>query len=188
MQTIRSFIAIPLSPTLRQNCGRLIERLAEAMPEVKWLLPENLHLTLKFLGEVDNRLVPEICELVRETCADTPVFTLQLRGVSAFPDLPRARVIWARPIQGQQVLEPLADRLEQRLADLGFRPEGRSYRAHLTLGRLPNGRRPTDELFAAIEREAGRDLGSMRVEEVQLIASYLDRFGTTYSVMDRVAL
>jgi 2'-5' RNA ligase len=108
--------------------------------------------------------------------------------VGGFPDLPRARVIWARPIQGQQELEPLVEQLERRLADLGFRPEGRSYRAHLTLGRMPNGRRPSEQLLAALEREAGRDFGTMRVEEVQLIASYLDRFGANYSVMDRVAL
>lgn len=189
MQSIRSFIALPITAAIQKSAATLVRRLSGERDGIKWVPNENLHLTLKFLGDVDNREVPKVCEVLRQCCEGLEPFNLQFRGAGAFPDPARARVVYAGIIQGGDVLTKLVGRLEPALAELGFKPEPRDYIPHLTLGRTRGGsRRAAPEIAERIRREAGYDLGSMYAEQVCLYASFLDKAGPTYQVMDTIPL
>lgn len=189
MQTIRSFIALPITSAIQKSAAGLVHRLSGERDGIKWVPGENLHLTLKFLGDVDNRDVPQVCEVLRRCCSGIQPFNLQFRGAGAFPDPARPRVVYAGIIQGGDSLIELVGRLEPALADLGFKPEPRDYVPHLTLGRTRGGsRRGAPEVGDRIRGESGYDLGSMLAEKVCLYASFLDKAGPTYQVMDTVSL
>jgi RNA 2',3'-cyclic 3'-phosphodiesterase len=188
MQTIRTFIALPIEDAIRQRAKTLIDRCAQAMSGIRWVEPSTMHVTLKFLGDVDNRQVPAVCRVAQRLAEPLPPFHLQFRGVGGFPQLQRANVLWIGVIQGQEVLEPLVAAMETEYAKLGFKPEPRSYRAHLTIGRLPSGRKPSDALLQAMERFAGADFGTMCASQINVMASYLEKQGPTYNVMDRIML
>ena len=189
MQTIRSFIAIPITPAIQKSAATLVSRLAGERDGIKWVPGENLHLTLKFLGEVDNREVPRVCEVLRRCCSGIEPFFIQFHGAGAFPDPSRPRVVYAGITEGGDSLVKRVGRLEPALAELGFKPEPRAYVPHLTLGRTRGGsRRGAPEVGERIGEQADFDLGAMAAEKVCLYASFLDKSGPTYQVMDTVPL
>lgn len=189
MQTIRSFIAIPISPTVQKGMALMVRRLAGERDGIKWVPSESLHLTLKFLGEVDNREVPRVCEVLRQCCDGIEPFTLRFSGIGAFPDTSKPRVVYAGVVEGGESLVAIVSGLEKELATLGFKPEPRDYIPHLTLGRTRGGsRRGSPELQERLESHANQGLGQMDVDRVQLVASFLDKTGPTYQVMDTVDL
>jgi len=189
MKTIRSFIAIPLTDDIRRQAARLIERLSESEDRIKWVAADNLHLTLKFLGDVDNTQVPDVCQVIRDVCQDYEPFDLAFEGVGAFPSLQRARILYAGVEDPSDSLRPIVAALEKRLAELGFKPEPRDYTPHLTLGRTrASGRRLHAETAERLDSEQDVDLGEMRAECVQLVASFLEKHGPHYQVMDTVTL
>lgn len=189
MKTIRSFIAIPLDPEILRDAGRLIQRLSDPEDRIKWVPADNLHLTLKFLGDVDNVEVPEICKVTRQICQSFPPFSLSFAGVGGFPDLQRARVLYVGVDDPSDSLKGIVGQLEEQLAELGFKREPRDYTPHLTLGRTRSGsRRAGDDVVQRLQAEADIDLGNMRADTVQLMASFLDKHGPTYQVMDTIEL
>lgn len=189
MQTIRSFIAIPLTPPIQKSAAGLVRRLSGDRDGIKWVPNDNLHLTLKFLGEVDNREVPKVCDVVRACCQSVGPFPLHFRGAGAFPDPSRPRVVYAGIVEGGEPLSRIVQALETSLADLGFKPESRDYIPHLTLGRTRGGsRRGSPELAERIEAQANCDLGVMEAEKAIIMASFLDKSGPTYQIMDTIIL
>ena len=189
MQTIRSFIAMPLGDGVRRRAVRLIQRLQRPDDAIRWVPTDNLHLTLKFLGDVDNVQVPEICDVLREVCQPYRPFELTFRGTGAFPRLDRPRVLYAGVEDPSHSLVPMVGELERALAELGFKPEPRDYRPHLTLGRTRSGRRrASDEVMQRLHQEESVELGEMQADSVQLIASFLEKTGPRYHVMDTIEL
>ncbi len=187
MHTIRSFIAIPLTGDVQRSVRRLLRELQEDDDGMKWVPEENLHLTLKFLGDVVDREVPAVCQAIRKCCAVIDPFELTLAGTGGFPNDERPRVIWAGITVGGETLVHLVTSLELELAKLGFKPEPRDYRAHLTLGRVRSGSRTAaNSVVAKLGRLRQRPLGVLAVEQLQLHASYLDKSGPSYHVMDTV--
>lgn len=189
MQEIRSFIAIPIPPAIAKSTATLVGRLAHQGDGIKWVPSENLHLTLKFLGDVDNREVPKVCQVVRNCCADIKPFEIDLQGADAFPNPSRPRVVVVRIDQGGEHLATIVQRLELQLADLGFKPEARDYIPHMTLGRTRGGsRRASPELAAAVQQNANYHVGQMTIDQVHVMASFLDKAGPTYQSMDTIKL
>ncbi|MGV3485895.1 MAG: RNA 2',3'-cyclic phosphodiesterase [Planctomycetaceae bacterium] len=189
MHTIRSFIAIPLSGEVQRAARKLARELHGEKDGMKWVPEDNLHLTLKFLGDVVDRDVPQVCKVIRECCQPIPPFELEFEGTGGFPSDERPRVIWAGICSGGEYLVELVSRLEKELAKLGFKPEPRDYRPHLTLGRVRSGSRAASpEVVAKVARFKRRRLGTMPVEQVRLYSSYLDKSGPSYHVMDTVYL
>ena len=189
MKNIRSFIAIPLAPEVRRAAIRLIKRLSNPDDGIKWVPTDNLHLTLKFLGEVDNTEVPRVCDVLCEVCEAHEPFELNFFGTGGFPDIERPRVLYAGVEDPSQSLTQIVMDLERELAELGFKPEPRDYTPHLTLGRTKSGsRRATSEVIERLKGDQSTQLGSMRVDKVHLFASFLDKGGPTYQIMDTVSL
>jgi len=175
---VRLFVAVIPPPEVRERALRELESLPWR-GDVRWLPPENLHLTLKFLGETPEDGIPGIHGALGAACGEYPAFDLTLQGAGAFPSLDRARVVWAGAGEGSEVLEDLAGRIEDALAEVGFERDGRPFRPHLTLGKSRRGGAWLEDT----ERRA--ELGPFRfgVGSVELVRSRLSQEGAAYSTV-----
>jgi RNA 2',3'-cyclic 3'-phosphodiesterase len=188
MARLRTFIAIDLGKSIRDRCLSLQETLARGGAEVKWVGEENLHLTLLFLGEVEDRDLPALCQAVADCCAQHSAFTMSVESVGCFPNPRRPRVIWVGVGAGSAEVTALHDALEPPLFKLGcYRREERSYTPHITLGRV-RAERPTDALAMALTRQAKWRGGETEVSEVRVLSSELTPQGPIYTVLSRAKL
>jgi RNA 2',3'-cyclic 3'-phosphodiesterase len=151
---------------------------------VKWVRPENIHLSLKFLGDVEEAREPELREALRRAAgarSEPRPLTLQITGFGVFPDYHRPRVVWAG-VTPEPGLELLQHAVEQAFAPLGFPTEARAFRPHVTLGRAARDARPGD--FRGLEEIlAGTDFdATVTVAEVDLMQSTLQPSGPVYQV------
>jgi 2'-5' RNA ligase len=185
MARLRTFIAVDIGKAIRGRAVSLQETLARSAPEVKWVEPENLHVTLLFLGEVDERDVPAVCRVVAEVAEQIPAFPMQVATAGCFPNPRRPRTLWVGVGQGVQEMVALHDALEGPLLELGcYRREDRPYTPHITLGRVKSDR-PTDKLAQALARQAGWVGGEIEVREVLVMSSELRPQGPVYTVLSR---
>lgn len=187
MSRLRTFIAVHLTKAIRDKLVAAQEELARATTAAKWVEPENLHVTLVFLGEVDEREIPDVCRLASDAVAEQAPFTLSVEQLGAFPNPRRPRTIWAGIAAGAQELVAIHDDLELQFADLGYRREERRYTPHITLGRMKT-EGPADRLAAAIVRHAAWKAGAMAVTEICIMSSELQRDGPLYTVLGRAPL
>jgi 2'-5' RNA ligase len=149
---MRLFVAIPVGEPALGALGRLLDRYRRTGWPVKWVGRDGLHLTLKFLGQVEEERVAEIGQVLREAVAGTPILSFSLTELGAFPTLHRPRVLWVG-LEAEPALELLVNRLEQRFEPLGFAKEGRPFRPHVTLGRIREGRQLPPEWLRAWETQ-----------------------------------
>jgi len=184
MVPFRAFISadLPLLPRIEA----LARDLREASRDLKVVSVEHLHLTLKFLGDTEEGLVPEIVSAMREASAGVAPFTLHIRGTGAFPDLSRPSVLWVG-IEGADPLARMAKSLDHDLAALGFEPERRPWSPHVTLARVRGGRK-MERVQALLEARRTEDFGQARVEEIHLKKSVLRPEGPEYTTVEAVRL
>lgn len=188
MARLRTFIAVDLGPDVRDRAVALQETLAHAGADVKWVEPENLHVTLLFLGEVVDRDVPSVCRVVLDCCNQQPAFTMSVEATGCFPNPHRPRVLWLGVGEGARELITLHDALELPLLDLGcYRREQRPFTPHITLGRVKSDR-PSEALAEELRKRAKWKCGTVPVEEVLVMSSELTRDGPEYTVLARAAL
>jgi RNA 2',3'-cyclic 3'-phosphodiesterase len=188
MARLRTFIAIDLGKSIRDRCLALQDTLAHQGAEVKWVEAENLHLTLLFLGEVEDRELPALCQAVADCCAQQPAFTLSIESVGCFPNPRRPRIVWVGVGAGRDEVTTLHDALEPPLLKLGcYRREERSYTPHVTLGRI-RGERSNDSLGQALTRQAKWRGGEVAVREIKVLSSELTPQGPIYTVLSRAKL
>jgi RNA 2',3'-cyclic 3'-phosphodiesterase len=189
MKRLRTFIALDLGKSVRDKAVALQESLARGGGEVKWVEPENLHVTLLFLGEVDDRDVPAVCRAVGDCCQEHAPFLMSVAKVGCFPNLRRPRVVWIGVDQGAQEVVALHDALEETLLELGcYRREDRQYTPHITLGRVKREDGSADALAALLAKKAGWQAGEVSVREVLVMSSELTSQGPVYSVLSRARL
>ncbi|HEY7158430.1 MAG TPA: RNA 2',3'-cyclic phosphodiesterase [Gemmataceae bacterium] len=188
MARLRTFIAIDLGKPIRDRCLALQDTLARGGAELKWVEEENLHLTLLFLGEVEDRELPALCQVVADCCARHDAFTLSVESVGCFPNPRRPRIVWVGVGAGATEVCALHDALEPSLLELGcYRREDRPYTPHITLGRV-KGDRGTNVLAAALARQAKWRGGETAVREVCVFSSELRPEGPLYTVLSRAKL
>lgn len=175
---LRCFVAIELPDELRETIGELTRGLRASCGNVKWVPPKNLHLTLKFLGDTEESLIPEIREKLHEAASSHQPFSIAFRGAGAFPDLRRPRVVWAGA-EDSHALVSLQRDVEKALSSLGFAPEGRPYSPHLTLGRVKS---PGHTALLKREIEALKDtgFGLVEVAGISLMKSELKPSGAEH--------
>ena len=185
---IRTFIAVEIDAAIRRAAARLIEQLRPAGADVKWVEPENLHLTLKFLGDLGADGVARVCQAVQKAAAGVPPFEIEIRGAGAFPNVHRPQTIWLGAGEGDDQMAQLAEQVESALEPFGFRRETRRFRTHLTIGRVRRDGGRTAGLGPALDEVAGYEAGRMPVEEVVVFSSELTRSGPIYKAMGRAPL
>ena len=188
MARLRTFIGVDLGQQLRDRCIAMQENLARLGANAKWVEPDNLHVTLLFLGEVDERDVPDVCKAAAAVCAEHDAFTLSVEKIGCFGSPRRPRTFWAGVGEGAAELIALHDALEPPLLDLGcYRREERQFTPHITLGRA-KGADASDQLAAALKKYATWNAGAVEVREILVMSSELTRDGPIYSVFSRARL
>lgn len=185
---IRTFVAVETGPDIRGRAAQLIGKLRAAAGDVKWVDPQILHWTLSFLGDVDRNDIPGVCFAVQRAVVGLPSFDLEARGVGAFPNVDHPRTIWLGVGQGEAEMIELQKRVEQALAPLGFRPEARRFRPHLTLGRARGESRSSSDLAQLLTQHAAHPGGVMSVDEVIVFSSTLERSGPIHDPLATAAL
>jgi 2'-5' RNA ligase len=185
MARLRTFIAVDLGKAIRDRCVALQELLARAATDVKWVEPENLHVSLLFLGEVEDRDMAVVCRAVADVCAAHAPFAMHVETAGCFPHPRRPRVLWVGVGEGRTEVVALHDALEKPLLQLGcYRREERRYTPHITLGRV-RGDRATSALAAALAQQARWQGGVTQVQEVRVLSSELTPQGPIYTVLSR---
>jgi 2'-5' RNA ligase len=184
---IRTFIAISLPSPVLQAIGEAQETLRGKGLDIRWVRKEGIHLTLKFLGNVDMDQVGQIQAAIEKAAKGFSSFTLKGEGIGVFPDLRRPRVVWAGISGDVEVLRSLQGDLDSQLKPLGFPKEKRPFKGHLTLGRAKS-RLDGTKLTSAFEALAEFRTESFSAQEVVLFQSDLRPGGAVYSRLAEVPL
>jgi len=186
--TLRTFVAVEITSANRGRAGELIAGLRAAAAEVKWVDVQNLHLTLKFLGEVPSREISRVCEAVQRGAAEVEPFECELCGAGAFPNASRPRTLWLGTGAGEQEMVALHEHIETALAKLGYRREHRRFRPHLTIGRVRRGGPAVAELGELLKARAEFGAGRLSVRQVVVFSSELTPRGPVYEALGRARL
>jgi 2'-5' RNA ligase len=184
---IRTFVACELPREIRFEIGHIQENLKHRRLRLKWVRPENLHLTLKFLGDVPIERIDTIADAIGKAACDAAPMSLSAKGIGVFPGIRRPRVLWVG-IGGQfSQLGRLQAAVAGELADVGFPAEKRPYKGHLTIGRI-KAAVDSRQLAAALTELSDFETASFRVDEVVLFRSQLKPDGPIYSRLRTVKL
>jgi 2'-5' RNA ligase len=183
MKQIRAFIAIELPDQVKCDLSKLLDRIRPGQERaVKWVDPDSIHLTLKFLGNIPAEKVTDITRAIGEAAAEVVPFTLRLQGLGAFPNLRYPRVVWVGVGGDVGLIVHLKRRIDQALIHLGFPTEDREFSPHLTLGRVRDQttnqeRRSLGESIRSIQLESSPPF---LVDKVCLMRSTLTSAGAIY--------
>lgn len=183
---MRLFIALELSEEIRQKCRALLGDLASLNSRVKWVSPPNLHLTLKFLGQVSETEIPPLLRVLHQVAEDFPVFELNFSGLGAFPRLERPQVFWMKG-EGEPELSRLQKAIETPLEALGFPREERAFSPHLTLGRVKE-EKGLREVIQKFKERSNYSAGKFTVRDFALFESQLQPAGPVYRVIEKFSL
>jgi 2'-5' RNA ligase len=184
---VRSFVALGIGQHVRRNLAQAQQQLAAAEARVRWVPAGNVHITLKFLGDIAEERVAAVADALGRAADGIRPFVLHFRGLGAFPNLRRPRVVWAGVTDGAEQAAQLACAVERELEPLGFEPEKRPFAAHITLGRVKSfvG---ISALTALIAEQGETEFGTVHVDEMALMRSELRPSGAIYSVLCDVPL
>ncbi|AWM40006.1 2',5' RNA ligase family [Gemmata obscuriglobus] len=184
----RTFIGIDIGDAIRGSAKALQKELAKVDPGVKWVTPESMHVTLLFLGDVDDRELHAVCKAVAAAARGEPSFSLRVSGLGVFPNARRPKVVWAGVTDGADVLRRLHTALEEKMLALGgYRSEERGYTPHLTLGRV-NTPEAAVAVAAELPKRTAWQGGRVTVDEVLVYDSELNSDGPVYTVVGRAPL
>jgi len=187
-QNMRTFIAIELPPQIQNRLSELQALLKKSGADVKWVEPKNIHLTLKFLGEIDEEKFVKIAGIIEDIAQGSKQFQINLSSCGAFPKIEFPRVIWVAIDQGDRETGELSKDLEEKIEKLGIPKENRPLSSHITIGRV---RSPLnkDKLVRAL-KEAENYFGGKNIEfgvnKITLFKSTLGPSGPVYAALKEV--
>ncbi len=186
MKQIRTFIAIELDETIKDALADLQGQLKAKVPQgsVRWVRPEGIHLTLKFLGDVPADRIEEVEQALTQAGVGFSSFLFSVGGLGCFPNPRRPRVVWVGVQEDSGTLPRLQKAIDDAMEKLGFPPEGRRFHAHLTLGRTQRRASSGDvrRLGQLVgETDIGESLGQMEARSVNLMKSDLRPTGAVYT-------
>jgi RNA 2',3'-cyclic 3'-phosphodiesterase len=190
---MRLFVGIELSDALKSSAAEAANRVRERIardapgPQMRWIPPGNLHITIWFLGEVNEPRVDALLALAKEPLDARP-FPLRIGGAGAFPPSGAPRAVWLGLVAGREGLVAVHDRLRPRLLPLGFVPEKRPYSPHLTIARVKDIRPSHAAALRKVLRDADDDVGECQVASATLFRSRPTPTGSQYEALGRVPL
>lgn len=183
---IRAFIAVDLDDPVIEKICHVVEILKSRITEIRWLRKENLHLTLKFLGNIAESQVEPIAAALRHPLGLFSPCTISAKGLGVFPDFRRPKILWVG-LTGDQLVQ-LAAEIESALMPLGFTPENRVFTPHLTIARWREGSRPAKNLRQEIDSLNDFEFGACAVRQIVLFQSVLKPEGASYSELRTIQL
>ncbi|MCE1245670.1 MAG: RNA 2',3'-cyclic phosphodiesterase [Firmicutes bacterium] len=186
-KNLRLFIAVPITPRIKKRIGEVITRFKTLGADIKWVPEENLHTTLKFLGDTPIGKVDKITEALEKTLTAFETSRLRFRGIGAFPNMHNPRIIWVGSESVNSKLTAIASAIDEAMASLGFEKEEKKFKAHLTIGRV-RGPKGIPELMKEIEKIKQQEIDSMKITEIHLVKSDLQRTGPIYTTIKKFPL
>jgi 2'-5' RNA ligase len=183
MAKIRSFLAIELPKEIIGKLSEIQNNLKSSGSQIKWVRPESIHLTLKFFGNIEEKTVDDISQVLKKVTAKISAFVINVKDIGVFPNMSRPRVIWVGVESSGRTLDILHKETESSLKKIGFEPEERKFSAHLTLGRVKS-LKDKRQLTEQIEKLKGCEVGSFRVENLFLFKSDLRPTGAVYTKLE----
>ncbi len=183
---LRCFIAIDISEPIRRDFGEIIDRLKKYDADVKWVTVDNIHLTLKFLGNTPENLLPKIREYLFNVVLSYNPFYIRIYTTGVFPNRKYPRVIWIG-VGDSEILKRLQIDIENAMVSLGFKKELKAFNPHLTLGRVRS-QKGVMNLIQAIDTFKERDFGTIHVKQIKLMKSELKPQRAEYSCLYEIPL
>ena len=184
---MRAFIAITPPATLQQTVAAVRQVFQHLSLPWRWVTPDHIHLTLRFLGNVPDDFAPSLLQAIEQATQDQTTFPLRAKALGCFPHPARPRVLWVGLDDPSQTLGHLNERLMAALTPLGFPPEDRPFHPHLTLARVQN-RMPSSQLLPILKTYQNMDFGEFLVTRIYLVQSHLQRIGYLHTILRSVTL
>ncbi|MEP9410103.1 MAG: RNA 2',3'-cyclic phosphodiesterase [Candidatus Brocadia sp.] len=185
--SVRLFVAVEITEEIRKKLAELQDELKRIDADVSWVAPENLHITLKFIGYIDEEKIEAVINIIKDSLTHIRPFDLRYVGVGTLPGGKNPRVIFADVIDTGGVLAKIHERLDNQLMALGVEHDDRKFNAHLTVGRIKT-RRNVRKLIENLNSYNGCDFGSEHVTQVVLMRSDLAPEGPIYTKLHSVDL
>jgi 2'-5' RNA ligase len=182
---MRAFIALELPKEIKDALAKLQEQLKASAADVKWVQPQNIHLTLKFLGEREDKKIKKISQILEDVAREKDAYTINISSLGAFPGLNSPRVIWVGVDKGEKETKEIAAALEEKIAEAGLPKEERPFSCHITLGRIRSGlnrERLVDKLknLAQVHPEQAMEF---QIKKITLFQSILTPAGPVYEIL-----
>ncbi len=187
---MRVFIAIPLTQNIKNDLSRIQIDLKTCGAEIKWVPSENTHLTLKFLGEINEITLNKIIGAIEETMQNHEKFKIGLSDAGAFPDAIHPKVIWIGVKEGKNKVENIVYALEKKIESLGIPREKRPFSCHITLGRTKSSRNSRElmERLDNLRDNLYKENLSFTAEEITIFKSRLSPSGAFYEALKEITL
>lgn len=186
MATLRLFIAIEMPTEIKSQIANVISELRSAQAEVRWEQPEKLHITLKFLGETSEDLLPQIVLLLEGVAEKTSPFTIKYSGLGCFPNIHEPRIVWVGVDDITDKIQPLVASIETEMASIGLEKEIKAFHPHVTIGRMKS-RKNMSTLLRTME-SITLESQPMSITEIVLIKSELKPAGSIHTIMQQFSL
>ncbi len=181
-QTIRAFVCFEVPHDLRSRLAEIIAAGRRAGERIAWVRPENIHLTVKFLGDIARDDLPDVADMLHDIAANSSPFSIHIDRLGAFPNTHRPRVIWAGASEVPHAGKNFVARVDQALSGLGFPAESRPFKPHLTIGRVKQGGGETMRLVMQ------QSFGSYELpcKTLVLMRSELKPGGAVYTPLEKI--
>jgi 2'-5' RNA ligase len=183
---LRCFIAIGMTDPIKKEIGKLLDIMQKHDVDIKWAAPENIHLTLKFLGSTPDALLPDIRESLSKILSSYKPFYIRIYGTGVFPNRKYPRVIWTG-IDDSEILNKMKGDIEQAMALFGFQKEDREFNPHLTLGRVHSSKGVMN-IVNELDNYKTMEFGMLHVDHIKLMKSDLKPKGAVYTCLNDLPL
>jgi 2'-5' RNA ligase len=182
---MRAFIAIELPCLIRDYLSQIQDKLKTSGSDVKWVDPRNIHLTIKFLGEIEDKTIDQITGILEAVSCCIPVFYIRICSVGAFPNINAPRIIWAGIDKGENETKKIAGELAKKLVKIGISEEDKPFSAHLTIGRIRSAfnRGNLVRIIISLQEEIAQEKIEFCVSKLTLFKSVLTPRGPIYTVL-----
>lgn len=184
---MRTFISIELPEEIKENIEAVVSKMRLMLTPIKWVEKKNLHVTVKFLGWVEDPKVEDLTRCVSECVKGYGKIDVAFKGLGVFPDARHPRVVWVDMPKGCDKVKALADKVECAVADRGYRKEERDFTPHLTIGRIKE-KLDVEALGKFIAENENTEFGGFTVDHISLMKSTLRRTGPIYEEMEQIKL
>jgi len=184
MQKIRTFIAIDIP--VSQKITQVINELKKTQIDAKLVEIKNIHLTLKFLGDTDEKLIDEIEKTIKESTKNTQPFEITLKNIGVFPNQNYIKIAWIG-VENAEPLKQIAETIDTKLKNLGFEKEKRSFSAHLTIARIKSAKNK-EKLIQLINKYQDVEFQKIKVDKILLKKSVLTQKGPIYTNLKEIKI
>lgn len=180
IERVRAFIALDISSDIKEKLSNLQKSLKDTDIKIRWVAPENIHITLKFLGNVEGNKISKIKNVLREVVEENEAFIIKFTGIGAFPHLHNPRVIWVGIEEGEAGLKKINQKIEEGLKKIKIKREGKEFQPHLTIGRMKSSFNKKI-MIDLINKYKDEKWGEIVAEKITLYKSTLTAKGPVYS-------